>query len=236
MNRASRFFSSIPTRWQPSYHQSRFAEAKRLAGTMLKTYDTDARTVEAVLSVGAPVQRFYGKEILRITRDAVDLKRITTCGVPLINSHNVFSIAGIFGQLQRGWIENGKLLGTISFDDSEDGRRAEGMVLRGVLRGVSIGYRVDEWEVEDEEGNVIDPERDRFSWEETAYTFTAIRWELMEVSLVSVPADLEATVRSFAQSGAASRADLSAEETVEHMRVLHRMTINHIRTMRQCRR
>lgn len=167
----------------------------RLADLKASSYDPAARTVEAVLSVGAPVKRAYGTEVLEISPAAVDLKRLASCGVPLIDSHNIFGIAGVLGQVKRAWIAGGELLGLIEFDNSDVGREAEGLVARGMVRGVSIGYRVARWEVTDSDGNVVDPDRERLVWDED-YTFTAKRWELMETSLVSVPADPDALIRS----------------------------------------
>lgn len=167
----------------------------RLADIKSSSYDPASRTVEAVLSAGAPVKRPYGTEILEVSAAAIDLNCMTTCGVPLIDSHNIFVIAGVLGQVKRAWISGGELLGLISFDDSDVGREAEGLVARGMVRGVSIGYRVEKWEVKDDDGNIVDPDRDRLIWDEE-YTFTAKRWELLEASLVSVPADPAAAVRS----------------------------------------
>ena len=173
----------------------------RLADLKPDSYDAKAHTVKVVLSTGVAVARWYGTELLEISAAAVNLDRMSSCGVPLIDSHGIFSINGVYGRLDRAWIEGGELLGLVVFDDSDDGRKAEGMVARGMIRAVSIGYRVDVWEIKDEDGNVIDPERERLLWDEQ-YTFTAKRWELLEVSLVSVPADPSAVFRSA--GGAAS--------------------------------
>ncbi|MHC2334697.1 HK97 family phage prohead protease [Bradyrhizobium sp. USDA 4454] len=167
----------------------------RFADVKASSYDAEARTVEAILSVGAEVKRGYGVERLEISRAAVDLGRVTGPGVPLIDSHNVLGIDNVLGRLAKAWFQGEALMGLIEFDDSDAGRKAEGMVSRGTVRGISIGYWVDQWEVTDEDGNIIDPERERLVWDED-YLFTAKRWELLEVSLVSVPADPAAFVRS----------------------------------------
>ena len=174
---------------------------RRFADFKAESYDAKARTVEAVLSVGAAVKRDYGSEVLLIAPSAVNIERLSTCGIPLIDSHNVFGIGGVFGRLVKAWVARGSLMGLLAFDDSDVGRKAEGLVSRGTVRGISIGYRVDEWEIADDEGNVVDPDRERLQWDEE-YTFTAKRWELLEVSLVSVPTDPNAFVRSFGGSPA----------------------------------
>lgn len=172
----------------------------RFANLSPSSYDAKARTVEVVMSTGAAVERYYGTEVLLIEAGAVNLERLASCGVPVIDSHNIFGIDGVFGNLQRAWFDAGQLLGLLLFDDSEAGRKAEGLVARGMIRAVSIGYRVDEWEITDPAGNEIDPEKERMQWD-VKYTFTATRWTLLEVSLVSVPADPDAVVRSHANPG-----------------------------------
>jgi Caudovirus prohead serine protease len=171
----------------------------RFADIKSSSYDSKARTVEATLSTGAAVKRAYGNEVLLITPAAVNLERLTTCGIPLIDSHNIFSVGSVFGRVARVWFDAGQLIGLLSFDDSDIGRMAEGLVSRGTVRGISIGYRVndDDWEVTDDEGDKVDPSRLRWDGE---YTFTARRFELLEVSLTSVPADPNAFVRSFESS------------------------------------
>jgi hypothetical protein len=164
----------------------------RLADLQPGSYDDKARTVEAVLSVGAAVGRPYGTEVLEITSKAVDLKRVP---LPLLDSHNLYGVTNILGRVDRVWFEPGKLVGKISFDDSEVGRKAEGLVARRMVRGVSIRYRVDKWEIKDGDGNVVDPERERLLWD-AQYTFKAKRWELQEASLVTVPADPDAEIRT----------------------------------------
>jgi hypothetical protein len=170
-------------------------KGKRFADVSLASYDAEAGTVEVVLSSGAAVQRPFGTEVLQIKPSAVNLKRLGTCGIPVIDSHNMSGIGSVLGNLQRAWFDGSKLVGLIAFDDSKSGRNAEGLVARGMVRAVSIGYRVDKWEITDPDGNVVDLEKERMQWD-VEYTFTAVRWTLFEVSLVSVPADQDAVIRS----------------------------------------
>jgi hypothetical protein len=193
----------------------------RFATLTPSTFDAKAHTVEVVLSTGAAVKRQYGTEILLISPAAVNLERIDSCGVPVIDSHNVFGIDGVFGRLQRAWFSGGQLLGLFLFDDSEAGRKAEGLVARGMIRAVSIGYRVDEWKVADANGNVIDIEKDRVLWDEE-YTFTAIRWTLLEVSLVSVPADPDALIRMHTADPGGTIGSAGASEILARMRLRER--------------
>ncbi|MCS3689078.1 HK97 family phage prohead protease [Bradyrhizobium elkanii] len=171
-------------------------KGQRLAQTSMgapRSYDKKARTVEAVISVGAPVKRFFGTEVLRISKDAIDLSRPS---IPLLDSHQQTGLDNHLGRITSARIESGKLVGTIQFDHTERGRQAEGMVARGEIAGISAGYTVDEWQITDQNGRVIDPEVERIRYDEDDLTFTAVRWTLYEASLVSVPADPAALIRS----------------------------------------
>jgi hypothetical protein len=193
----------------------------RFANLTPSSYDAEARTVEVVMSTGAPVERYYGTEVLLIEAGAVNLERLASCGVPVIDSHNIFGIDGVFGNLQRAWFNAGQLLGLLLFDDSEAGRKAEGLVARGMIRAVSIGYRVDEWKITDPDGNIIDPEKERMQWD-VKYTFTATRWTLLEVSLVSVPADPDAVVRTHTTDPGGGIGIAGAAEVLARMRIRQR--------------
>jgi hypothetical protein len=164
------------------------------------SYNKTSRTVECVISVGSPVKRFYGTELLRIHSDAVNLDRMKSSGIPLLDSHQQVGLNNHLGRFVDTWITSGAkpaLMGRIVFDDTPEGRKAEGMVARGEITGISAGYRVNDWEIKDGDGRVIDPEVDRIRWDDDDLTYTATNWELFEASIVSVPADSAALIRSL---------------------------------------
>lgn len=179
-----------PRGWTPHLIETRFVSATPTS------YDASSHTVEAVISNGSPVKRFYGVEILRIDSASVNLYRMKSSGIPVLDSHQQSGIDNAVGRLSRVWIAGKSLIGKISFNETEKGKLAEGMVSRGEISGISAGYRVEEWEIRDEDGAVIDPERDRVKWDDDL-TFTATRWELLECSLVCVPADPTSVIRSL---------------------------------------
>jgi hypothetical protein len=167
----------------------------RLLDLLPMSFDDTEHTVEAILSKGSPVERFYGTESLRIASDAIDLSRLHTTGIPVIDSHQQMSIDHALGKLTDAWVSNGALHGVIKFNRTVSGMRAEGMIKRGELGGVSIGYRVLEWEVQDAKGNVIDP--DSVRWGDDDLTFVGKNWELLEVSICAVPADAQSGFRGI---------------------------------------
>ncbi len=170
----------------------RLANTKKSGGPT--SYDKDQHTVEAVISMGSPVERPYGMEVLRISPHAVDLSRLHDGGIPFLDHHSQAGIDQVLGRVTDAWIERGRLMGRIKFARTAQGRKAEGMVARGELTGISAGYRVDEWLITDEDGDVVD-ERD-IRWDDKL-TFTATRWQLFEASLVGVPADAASSIRSL---------------------------------------
>jgi phage head maturation protease len=160
------------------------------------TFDKATRSVDAVLSVGSPVQRIFGTEVLRVTPAAVDTTRITSSLCPLLDSHNNTTISNVLGRVSQTWFVGGALHGRLIFAETPQGKLAMGMVQRGEITGVSLGYRVDEWEVRDQDDDVIDPDKQRISWDDNL-TFTATKWQILECSLVSTPADTQALIRSI---------------------------------------
>jgi hypothetical protein len=183
---------SGPRGWSPGQTSTRFADTKP------SSFDKKSRTVECVISMGSPVTRFYGTECLRITPEAVNLDRMKGGSmIPLLDSHQAGGINNALGRFQKIWFNRGALMGQIRFNETPNGELAMGMVGRGEIAGISAGYAVNEWEVTDKKGTVIDPEVERIRWDEDGLTFTATRWMLHEGSLVSVPADQHSSIRSF---------------------------------------
>jgi len=148
-----------------------------------ESYDSAARTVEAVLSAGSPVQRYYFTEELEISAEAIDLTRVQSGICPLLDTHNQYEVDAVLGRILSVRIDNAQLIGVIQFADSDRGREIEARVLAGDLRAISIGYHVTRWQMV--EVNDTDNE-----------TWRAVAWELLEASLVPVPADPNAVVRS----------------------------------------
>jgi phage head maturation protease len=156
-----------------------------------ESYSATEHSCLAILSTGAPVKRAYGTETLEISDRAVNLSRVP---VSLLDSHNQTSIDNVLGRVESAWIAGGKLHGRIIFAQTPRGKMAEAMVARGEISSLSAGYSIEKWEARDADGNKVDP--DRAGWGDNL-TFTATRWTLAEASLVGVPADSLAMIRSL---------------------------------------
>jgi HK97 family phage prohead protease len=195
---------------------------KVLAAT--RSYDAKQHSVEAIISMGSPVERPYGTEVLRISPEAVDLSRLREGGIPLLDHHQQTGINAMLGRLTDAWFERSALIGRFKFNQTPEGKQAEGMVARGEVTGVSAGYRVDQWIVTDDDGDTVDEKTVR--WDDEL-TFTATRWQLLEASLVGVPADGEALVRGMPLG----MEYLDLESVRARMRIRHRMLRRHMKVL-----
>jgi hypothetical protein len=204
---------SGPRGWNPATIEHRFADTKP------SSFDAATRTVDCCISMGSPVARFYGTEVLRIAPDAVGLDRMKGGSIiPLLDSHQGTGIANALGRFTQTWFQRGGLMGKIAFNETPQGQLAMGMVQRGEIAGISAGYSVREWEITDAKGNVLDPEVSQIRWDEDL-TFTATKWDLHEASLVSVPADHLSGIRSL---GGGDRALVSNHTADVRTRMLAR--------------
>jgi hypothetical protein len=207
-----------PRGWNPATITHRFADSRP------SSYDGANHTVDCVISMGSPVTRFYGTEVLRITSDAVDLDRMKNGSmIPLLDSHQGVGISNALGRFMKVWITRGALMGTIAFNQTPNGKLAEGMVERGEIAGISAGYMVREWEITDSDGNVLDPEVQNIRFDDDL-TFTATRWSLHEGSLVSVPADSLSGIRSFGSGADRSFAFNNVADIRARMMIRQRMS------------
>lgn len=153
-----------------------------------ETANNDARTVDVVWTTGAQVRRSgyptdYIEE-LSLAPGAIRLDRLNA-GAPLLNSHENSSVSAVIGVIERAWIESGEGRATVRFSDRPDVEPIWHDVQQGILRHISVGYRVHKTERDDT--GEIPVER-------------AIDWEPYELSLVPIPADAGAQTRNLPNS------------------------------------
>jgi len=143
-----------------------------------------------VFSTGAPVTRFdwnTGKryrEVLSMDPSHIRLTRLNTVGT-LLDAHSAWSVGDVLGAIEPGSarIEGGRGLADVRFSRRDTVEPIWQDVRDKILRSVSVGYNVYRY-VEDAGKDNQLPTR------------TAIDWEPYEVSLVPMPADIGATIRS----------------------------------------
>ena len=164
-----------------------------------ETLDAEKRTIMLRWSTGEKVLRggfftdpFY--EELSLSPDSVRMNRLKN-GAPLLNTHSNQNVLDQIGVVEDAWLENGSGFARVRFSERADVAPIFQDVKAGIIRNVSVGYRV--YRFQDVSG-----ENDKLK------TFRATDWEPMELSMVPVGADSGASVRSHEK-------DLNACEVVE---------------------
>jgi hypothetical protein len=152
--------------------------------------DEEKRTVSLIFSTGAPVTRFdwvTGKryrEVLSMDPAHIRTERLNTVG-NLLDAHSAWSVGDVLGAVEPGSvrIEGGRGLADVRFSRRADVEPVWQDVRDKIVRSVSVGYNVYRYVEDTGKDNQI-------------ATRTAVDWEPYEVSLVPMPADMGARVRS----------------------------------------
>lgn len=164
-------------------------EKKRFEGVQKRTFEVEAdgirlvdeekRIVELSFSSETPIKRYGAREILSHKKAAVMLERINTTGCLLFN-HNRDKVVG---KIIKAKIENKRGVARVQFDTDEESDVIFNKVKNETLRGVSVGYCIHEYSREV-----------TGKGKELQVTYTATLWEPLEISIVSVPADISVGV------------------------------------------
>lgn len=161
------------------------------AAVAAKSFDRDNRTVDLTFSTGAAVKRYdwrtgtYYWEKLSLDPKHVRMERLNS-GAPLLDTHSGWSLSSVLGVVldDTATVDGKKGRATVQFSQREDVAPIVQDVEDGIIRNVSLGYVVEEYEE-------IPPKR-----KGDIPTRLAIDWTPYEVSLVPMPADFGAQVRS----------------------------------------
>jgi HK97 family phage prohead protease len=105
--------------------------------------------------------------------------------LPLLDSHNRESVDRVIGSVTDLRLVDGELRGRVALSrHNEQARRIAAEIGDGAVFGLSIGYRVARWQ---ERTNPETRRRERI----------AVAWTPLEASLVAIPADPQAGMRSI---------------------------------------
>lgn len=126
-------------------------------------------TLSFPASSEAPVDRWFGTEVLSHDASAVRMERLSAGAAPLLFNHDWNDPIGM---IDAGRLADGRLYVETHLFDTARAAEVAAMV-EGGLRNVSIGYEILQM-TEDTKRNV----------------FTATEWVPLEVSIVTVPADI----------------------------------------------
>ncbi|ANL47954.1 peptidase U35 phage prohead HK97 protein [Rhizobium phaseoli] len=146
-----------------------------------ESFDETALTVEAAISTFSDVQRHDRRGVYVERLDPAGLDTSRLIGAPVLDGHRQASARDTIGVVTAFRTEGNALIATIRLLQSDDVRPIVERIRQGVIRGVSVGYRVQRW---------------ADSLENKVRVRTAAAWSIFEVSAVPVPADPGATFRS----------------------------------------
>lgn len=152
------------------------------------TLNEEARTVELTWSTGAQVRRIdYWDETtwieeLSLNPAHVNLDRLNS-GAPLLANHSNWSLTDVLGVVEKAWIQDGEGRALVKFSERAEVAPIIADVKGGILRNISVGYTINKLERQPD-------------LQDGLPIYLAIDWEPMEISLVTIPADAGAQVRS----------------------------------------
>lgn len=157
-----------------------------------KSVNEDDYSIELIASTGARGMRvpWYDEpyfEELAMGHGNIRLDRFNN-GAPLLDNHESQNLNDQIGVVERSWIENGKLHARVRFRSNEKSQEIFNDVKNGVIRNVSVGYKIHE--MEESQGD-----------DDEFVTRVATDWEPVELSFVPINFDMHATTRTEKQIG-----------------------------------
>lgn len=139
--------------------------------TLERQATDDENEMTFSFSSETPVDRGWGREILRHDAGCADFSRCTTA--PFLWNHDRNAVLGV---MRKAWISGKKGHCTIKWSQEEEAQKYRRQVDEGILSNVSFAYTIDDIKEQNTMGQKM-PD------------FHVTRWTPLEVSLVSVPAD-----------------------------------------------
>lgn len=171
----------------------------RAVATAEVQIDKDERKLSFSFSSEAPVERWFGKEVLSHKDGAANLSRLNS-GASVLFNHRMDELVGV---VERAWIEDKRGHVEIRFSKRAKAEELMRDVEDGIVKNVSFGYMIDEME--------------RTKSGKEGDEFTATRWTPYEVSFVTVPADPSVGIGRSEESEAFIRSLITeAEPAPEH--------------------
>ena len=164
----------------------------REASSVVSSVNDESRTIEVTFGTTYPVQRYDGQnaryfnEVLSFDPAHVRMERMENGTAPVLNNHMNTGTDGVLGKVESARLEGDHGVAVLRFAKTSDVDNTWEKVRDGIISGVSVGYRVNEYTVTDRSGDVP--------------TYTATSWEPLEVSIAPVPADPRSSVRSATEN------------------------------------
>jgi HK97 family phage major capsid protein len=163
--------------------------------------DSEKRTVELSFSSEAPVERAFGYEILDHAPSSIRLGRLQPKG-PVLVDHNPSDPVGVIETISLD--PDKKARARIRFGNSLRAQEVFQDVVDGIRHQVSVGYRIHQVKQQD------------------ATTVRVMDWEPLEISFVSLPADITVGVgRTSTSSFNLKETPMETENTIPLEQITH---------------
>ena len=141
---------------------------RRYLSLIDETEEDQADTLKFSFSSEKPVSRYAFDEVLDHSEESVDMTRLNA-SAPLLFNHNPDKPIGV---VQRAWLSDRKGYARIKWGTSQLAEEVRKDVESGILKSISVGYRINEAEAEEKYG-----------------VMRATSWTPYELSVVTIPAD-----------------------------------------------
>lgn len=162
----------------------------------VREIDTQNRTVDLAFASEAPVDRWFGSEVLDVSEAGMRAGRISD-GAALLLNHDWDRQIGVVESVEIGADHVARA--TVRFSRSPEGDAVFQDVVDGIRKHVSVGYSVRAIEITKREGQ--------------SDLVRVTDWEPYEISIVSVPADTSVGVGRAAPEDAGDELGQSDNQT-----------------------
>ena len=135
----------------------------------------DDRTVEVAFSSDSEIDMWYGSEVLLHGADNVDLSYMNAGKSPFLLNHSSYNPDSQVGVIESARVDGHMGYATVRFGQGVRASEYYQDVLDGIRSCISVGYEVNEWEIQDADSK--EPK------------YIAKKWTPREISLVTFPAD-----------------------------------------------
>jgi HK97 family phage major capsid protein/HK97 family phage prohead protease len=167
-------FSTLTKTAERGYKDKERFDREKLEtrGMMFKAgaIDEEKRTVSISVSSEAPVERSFGKEILDHSEGSIDLEFARSGNMPLLLDHDPRQQIGVVENVNLDGSAR-RLRATVRFGKNGLAKEVFDDVVDGIRNNISVGYHVNDMQ------------------KESADSYRVNSWQVMEVSVVSIPAD-----------------------------------------------
>ena len=147
--------------------------------------DEEKRTIEIGVSSELPVRRGFGYEVLGHNQEEIDMEFMASGRSPLLLDHDATKQIGVVESFGVDH-QNKRTIAKVRFSKNRQADEIYKDVLDGIRQNISVGYQVNSMQREDSEKDGVP-------------IYRVNSWSPLEVSAVSVPADMSKSV-GFARS------------------------------------